>query len=53
MKDNNGKEMGRKWAPNQRDPADLYKVEVLPEKPTVEVTKEGDRVIVKKVEKEE
>lgn len=49
MKDQNGKEITREFAPNHRDPADKSKVTVVPSEPTIEITTEGVRpVVVKK-----
>ncbi len=50
MKDQNGKEITREFAPNHRDPADKNKVTVVPSEPTIEVTKEGERPVVVKKE---
>ena len=50
MKDQTGKE-NREFAPKQRNPNDKYKVTVVPTEPTVEVGKDGQRPIVKKVKK--
>ncbi len=50
MKDQNGKELTREFAPNKRDPGDRYKVTVVPSEPAIEVTKEGERPVVVKKE---
>ncbi len=50
MKDQNGKELTREFAPNKHDPSDKYKVTVVPSEPAIEVTKEGERPVVVKKE---
>jgi len=54
MKDSNGKETSREVAPVQRDPADKYKVTVLPKEERYNINQDpkSDRPIVTKKEGE-
>jgi hypothetical protein len=47
MKDQNGKELNRPF-PKQRNPADKYRVTVVPTEHEYEVTQDGTRPVVKK-----
>jgi len=48
MKDQHGKETTREIAPNKRNPADKYKVTVVPEKEHFDVKQDGKRPTVTK-----
>ena len=50
MKDQNGKDLTREFAPNKREPGDKYKVTVVPSEPAIEITTEGERPVVVKKE---
>jgi hypothetical protein len=51
-KDQNGKEMGRVFAPNMRDPADKYKVRIVKVGDSFEIVMVGNRPTVRKVKNE-
>lgn len=40
MKNQNGRELGRDWAPNKRNPNDKYKVTIVRRKPDYNVTQD-------------
>jgi len=42
MKDQNGKEIDRVFAPNKRDPNDRYKIRVVEKEPDYVVTQDTD-----------
>lgn len=48
MKDQTGKELNREFAPNKRNPDDVYKVTVVKKDPDYTVTKDNNRPIVTK-----
>ncbi len=48
MKDKTGKEINREFAPVKRDPNDKYKIRIVEGEPEYEVTKDGNRPVVKK-----
>lgn len=53
MKDQNGREITREFAPNKRDPNSKYKIKVVDKKPDYVVTQDPKtkRPIVTKIEK--
>jgi len=54
MKDQNGREITREFAPNKRNPDDKHKIRVVPSKTDYDVTQDPEtkRPIVTKKEKE-
>ena len=55
MKDQNGREITREFAPNKRNPDDKHKIRVVPSKTDYDVTQDPEtkRPIVTKKEKKE
>lgn len=54
MKDQNGREIDREFAPHKKDPADKYKVVIVEKEPDYDVTvdPETGRPVVKKTDKD-